>query len=87
VDAALVDLSTALVLTNGRDDVTTAARFIIGEPVAIALPRDSPNVHVVDAGINALEADGTLEDLAEKWLEPVFATDPDSIPVVRTPTS
>jgi polar amino acid transport system substrate-binding protein len=85
VDAALVDLSTALILTNDRDDVTTGARFVLDEAIAIAMPPDSPNVEVVDAGINALDADGTLDELAETWLRPVFDTDPESIPVVRTP--
>jgi polar amino acid transport system substrate-binding protein len=82
-DAALMDLSTALVLTNGRDDVTVGARLILDQQIAIALPSGSPNVEAVDAGLRAMVADGTLADLDAQWLEPAFGTDPDSIPIVR----
>ena len=60
VDAALVDLSTALVLTKGRPDVTTGGRFVIDGEMAVALPRGSANVEVVDAALHALDADRTL---------------------------
>lgn len=84
-DAALVDLSTALVLTNERDDVTTAARFARRGEIAAALPLGSANVEVVDAGLRALAADRTLGDLERRYLAPVFETAPDSLPVIRTP--
>jgi polar amino acid transport system substrate-binding protein len=84
-DAALVDLSTALILTNGRSDVTTGGRFTVDGDMAVALPRDSPNVEVVDAALRALDSDGTLADLEHEFLAPVFEADPSSVPVVRTP--
>jgi polar amino acid transport system substrate-binding protein len=84
-DAALVDLSTALILTKGRPDVTTGGRFTIEGDVAVALPSDSANVEVVDAALRALDSDGTLGDLEHEFLAPVFATDPASVPVVRSP--
>ena len=84
-DAALVDLSTALILTKGRSDVTTGGRFTVDGDMAVALPSDSPNVEVVDAALRALESDGTLSDLEQEFLAPVFETDPASVPVVRTP--
>ena len=84
-DAALVDLSTALVLTNGRSDVTTGGRFTVDGAMAVALPGHSPNLEVVDAALRALESDGTLDDLEHEFLSPVFETDPSSVPVVRTP--
>jgi polar amino acid transport system substrate-binding protein len=85
VDAALVDLSTALVLTKGRTDVTTGGRFETDGEMAIALPRDSANVEVVDAALRALGADRTLRDLRERYLDPAFAKDPSTVPVIRTP--
>ena len=85
VDAALVDLSTALVLTKGRTDVTAGGRFETDGEMAIALPRDSANVEVVDAALHALDADRTLHDLRERYLDPAFAKDPSSVPVIRTP--
>ena len=84
-DAALVDLSTALILTKGRSDVTTGGRFTVDGDMAVALPSDSPNVEVVDAALRALESDGTLADLEHEFLSPEFETDPLSVPVVRTP--
>ena len=85
VDAALVDLSTALVLTKGRPDVTTGGRFVIDGEMAVALPRGSANVEVVDAALHALDADRTLRDLRERYLDPAFAKDPTAVPVIRTP--
>ncbi len=85
VDAALVDLSTALVLTKGRTDVTTGGRFVTDGEMAIALPRGSANVEVVDAALHALDADRTLRDLRERYLTPAFAKDPAAVPVIRTP--
>ena len=85
-DAALVDLSTALILTEGRSDVTTGGRFTVDGDLAVALPNESANVEVVDAALRALESDGTLDDLEHEFLAPVFETDPSSVPVVRTPS-
>ena len=85
-DAALVDLATALVLTNDRDDVTTGGRIVVNGEIAAAMPSDSENVEVVDAAIRRMESDGTLDDLSREYLAPVFEGDPDSIPVIRTPS-
>jgi polar amino acid transport system substrate-binding protein len=85
VDAALVDLSTALVLTKGRADVTTGGRFTTNGEMAIALPKDSNNVEVVDAALRAFEADRTLRDLRTRYLDPAFEQAPDAVPVIRTP--
>ena len=82
-DAALVDLSTALILTHGRPDVATGARFIVDRGFAIALPKRSDNVEVIDAAVHALISDGTLGDLSKRFLNPVFSAKPGSIPVVR----
>jgi len=85
VDAALVDLSTALVLTKGRPEVTTGGRFVIDGEMAVALPRGSANVEVVDAALHALDTDRTLHDLRQRYLDPAFAKDPAAVPVIRTP--
>ena len=70
-------------MASRHDDVEVLARFINDEQYGIALPLDSSNVEVVDAALRGLESDGSLDDLAEQWLEPVFAADPDDIPVIR----
>ncbi|MGA9276171.1 ABC transporter substrate-binding protein [Ilumatobacter sp.] len=84
VDAALVDLSTALIVTNGREDLTTVARFVVDLPFAVAMPLDSDNVEVVNAAIRALDNDGTLDSLSKSNLIDSFEKDPDSVPVIRT---
>jgi polar amino acid transport system substrate-binding protein len=84
-EAALLDLSTALVLTNGRDDVTTAARFDVAQDFAVALPPGSPNRQVVDAALRSFEASGLLGRLKAEYLLPAFERDPSSLTVIRTP--
>lgn len=83
-EAALVDLSTALVATNDRRDITTGARFATRGEMAVAMPVDSDNVEVVDAALRAFASDRTLEDLERDYLEPVFQTEPDLVPTIRT---
>ncbi len=86
-DAALVDLSTALILTQGRSDVTTGGRFTVDGEMAVALPVDSANVEVVDAALRALDNDGTLDDLEHEYLAPVFEHRPRRrSPSIRTPS-
>ena len=84
VDAALMDLATALVLTKNVDDVEAIARFDDIEGIAVALPRDSENVETVNKELASLRSDGTLDDLDQRWLEPAFARDPRDLPVITT---
>lgn len=85
VDAVLVDLSTALITTRDRGDLTTGARIVVQGEIAVAMPTDSPNRDVVDAAIRALTSDGTIADLVAEYLTPRFETDPRSVPVIRLP--
>jgi polar amino acid transport system substrate-binding protein len=85
VDAALVDLSTALVLTKDRPEVTTGGRVAINGEMAIAMPEGSDDVEAVDAALHALDADRTLHDLRQRYLDPAFAKDPATVPVIRIP--
>src|SRR4051794_3871921 len=82
-DAALVDLSTALVLTKGRTDVQTGAKVLVEGGFGIALPNNSDNVEVVDAAVRALMSDGTTAALNKRYLDPAFSTDAGSLPVIR----
>jgi polar amino acid transport system substrate-binding protein len=83
VDAALVDLTSALVTDARRDDLRVTSRFLSDQQYAIALPTDSPNGALVDAALRAFTRDGTLDELEADWLLPRFATAPDRVPVVR----
>lgn len=87
VDAALLDLAAALVLTDDDPDVSTVARFDTEERFGVVVTRDAEawrlNVEAVDAAIRGLRSDGSLEDFASTWLDPVFETDPAGLPAIR----
>jgi polar amino acid transport system substrate-binding protein len=85
VDAALMDLPTALILTKDAGDVAAVARFDRDENYAVVLPNGSGNVEAVNKELAAMRTDGTLDDLDDRWLEPEFSTDPGSLPVIQTP--
>ena len=85
VDAALMDLPTALVLTNGASDVVAISRFDQTEDYGVVLPNQSGNVEIVNKNLASMRTDGTLDDLYSKWLAPAFSVDPNSLPVVLTP--
>lgn len=74
--AALVDRVTALA-GLGQDGQLTILRqdeaplVLVSEPYVIVMPRKAPILHEqVDAALQALQADGTLDALAEKWFGP-----------------
>jgi polar amino acid transport system substrate-binding protein len=85
VDAALLDLPTALILTKGTNDLEAISRFDRTEDYGIVLPNNSGNVEVVNKQLAAMRSDGTIQDLDDMWLEPAFARDPGDLPVIRTP--
>lgn len=86
-EAALMDLTTALVLAEGDDALAVVGKVATEEQYGVALPRTGPdrdrNRQVVDAALRAFDADGTLSDLADRWLAPRFAADPSDIPLIR----
>jgi polar amino acid transport system substrate-binding protein len=83
VDAALVDLSSALIRAHDDDALGVAARFVTGDQYAVALPKYSVNREKVDAALRGFQRDGTLRTLAETWLLPLFSTMPDDVPVIE----
>jgi polar amino acid transport system substrate-binding protein len=80
-DALLLDLPVALGLA--RDD---AAHFhVVGQlppeqGLAAALPDGSPNHEIVDSEIRRLQADGTIDKLATRWLGEAEQ----DVPLIRT---
>jgi polar amino acid transport system substrate-binding protein len=87
VDAALLDLAAALVLTRDDPDVTTVARFDTKERFGVVIAQDTDaarlNTEAVDAALRALGSDGSLDDFASTWLDPLFESDPASLPGIR----
>jgi polar amino acid transport system substrate-binding protein len=85
-DAALLDLPAALVIAAQVPELEVHARFDDPERYGVVLPEDSPDINrrAIDKALRGLLADGTVADLADRWLQPVFASEPDDIPVIQT---
>lgn len=88
VDACLMDLPTALAVEQQVAGVDTVARFATDEQWAVALADGASrtNLEVVDAGIRALVADGSLERLADEWLLRDDADAVTAIPIIEART-
>ncbi|MGH9272804.1 MAG: ABC transporter substrate-binding protein, partial [Ilumatobacteraceae bacterium] len=66
VDAALVDLSDALLAAGANDELVAVARFDRVEDVAAVLPSGADeNVTAVDEALRRLQTDGTIARLVE----------------------
>lgn len=81
IDGIVVDLPTADFITNVQvEGATIVGQFDGGTPeyFSAVLTKDSVLTDCVNAAIAALTADGTLDDLASKWLP--FQ---ESVPVIK----
>jgi len=81
IDAAMTD--TAIVLgqaavSNGMMEVV--GQYSTGETYGALYPKDSPNAANFDKIIQALIDDGTLAQLAQKYLAAAWGADPTKIP-------
>ena len=83
-DAALLDLLPALAVARSNFGLTVPARFDREEELAIVLPKGSSNTSAVNQGLRQLMAQGTLDELRQRWLGPTLAADPQTVPVIRT---
>ena len=81
-EAALLDLPTALATAHANPELTVPAQFASDERLAVALPIDSANTEAVSSAIRAFDTDGTLTDLYDKYLRPLFAEDPENVRVI-----
>jgi polar amino acid transport system substrate-binding protein len=72
VDAIVVDLPTAFYLTSveldGGEIVGQLPATSGGDEFGLVLEKDSPLTDDVTAAVDALRADGTLDELAAEWL-------------------
>jgi polar amino acid transport system substrate-binding protein len=82
VDAGLMDLPNALARTKGSATLTVPAQFASRDQYGAALPEHSKNVEAVSTAIRGFVADGTLEDLEDRWLVPAFGREPSAIPLI-----
>jgi polar amino acid transport system substrate-binding protein len=85
-EAALLDLPAALVIAAQVPGLEVDARFDDPERYGVVLPEHAPDINrrAIDKALRGLLADGTVDDLADRWLQPLFASDPDDIPVIET---
>lgn len=69
VEAAMFDLPVALAVAHASaGEFEVAAQFASNEALAAAMPKGSVNVEEVNTAIRALSTDGTISELAERWL-------------------
>jgi polar amino acid transport system substrate-binding protein len=82
VDAALIDIASALVIAGSDATLSVTARFVTASHYSIALPLGSPNVELIDATLRALERDGSLRRFESRWLDQVFERPVSEVPVI-----
>lgn len=84
VDAVMLD--TAIVLaqaTQSDGEFEVVGQFKVGEEYGGIMPKGTKLKKAVNKAIKALIADGTVDELREKWLVPEFGQDPGSIPYLE----
>lgn len=86
VDAVMLDLPAAAAIaerSNGRLEV--AAKLDSDETIAAALPEGAEaNREAVSSAIRAMDADGTLADLGDRWLGPGIVDGAPEVPLLRS---
>lgn len=79
-DALLLDLAVAQGLAEDRALGFEVAGQLTGdEGLAVVLPEGSDNREAVDSAVRAFKADGTIDDLVDRWL----GGDADDVPLIR----
>lgn len=69
VDAVMLDLPVALAYAAASGDrLEVAAQLPGDEHLAVVLPNGSDNRIAVDSALRALDANGTMRELARRWL-------------------
>ena len=83
-DVAVFDLLAAQAIVRDDPGLEIAARLGDTEPIAAALPEGSDNTQAVSATLRSMAADGTLDDLSERWLGVSLTDSDDELPLLRT---
>ena len=68
-------------------EAEVAAQLADTEPIAAALPDGSANVQAVSSALRAMLADGTIDDLAQRWLGVSLSDSEADVPLLRTSES
>jgi polar amino acid transport system substrate-binding protein len=81
IDAAITDTSIVLAEeVQEKGAVTVAGQYKTGEAYGALYPKGSVNAAQIDKIITALQTDGTLKKLADKYLAAVWGKDPATVP-------
>jgi ABC-type amino acid transport substrate-binding protein len=86
-DATLFDLPAAEAIANSDPKLEVAAQLANTEPIAAALPDGSTNVQAVSSALRAMLADGTIDNLAQRWLGISLTDSEADVPLLRTSES
>ena len=86
-DVTLFDLPAAEAIANTDPKLQVAAQLADPEPIAAALPNGSSNVEAVSSALRALLADGSIDDLAQRWLGVSLSDSEADVPLLRTTES
>jgi polar amino acid transport system substrate-binding protein len=86
VDAGLLDLPVAAaVARDSHGRLTVAGQFDSNDDISAALPQGSVNLEATSSAIRALIADGTIDDLAKRWLGlSLSGTSANDVPLIQT---
>jgi polar amino acid transport system substrate-binding protein len=83
-DVTLFDLPAAQAIANADPKLAVAAQLADTEPIAAALPEGSANRQAVSSALRAMVADGTIDDLADRWLGESLSDSESNVPLLRT---
>jgi ABC-type amino acid transport substrate-binding protein len=86
-DVAMFDLPAAEAIAHDDPHLAVAARLADTEPIAAALPKGSGNVEAVSSALRAMQANGTIDSLAQQWLGISIADATNNVPLLRTTES
>jgi ABC-type amino acid transport substrate-binding protein len=83
-DVAMFDLPAAEAIQHDDPALSVVARLASTEPIAAALPKGSKNAEAVGSALRAMDADGTIDRLAERWLGTSLQDSAGDTPLIRT---
>ena len=84
VDAVLLDTVAVLAQAKQSDgQLEVVGQYRTGGVYGALVPKNSPNLAIVNQLIGDMKRDGTLDQLATKYLVPEFGQNPDTVPYLQ----
>ena len=84
VDAVLLDTVAVLAQAKQSDgQLDVVGQYRTGGVYGALVPKNSPNLAIVNRLIADMKQDGTLDQLAAKYLVPEFGQNPDTVPYLQ----